>query len=172
YENVPVAYSPGNFVFWTRRKPIFNNIGYLVHLDFYGHTLGGCSVSPYKLTPAGLTTINGKQRKWFFAQMNQATEPLADDQSICDVWAAFSDRLGWQNSIESIKRLISGIEDEATRPLSAAKFKNLFLTPAHANMYYQTLDRLQYGESGSAPSWAKKLVDKWLDTTDWQVMEK
>lgn len=60
-----------------------------------------------------------------------------------------------------LKGGVNSIPPAAERRNAAAVLRNRFDTPAHRELYLIALKRIMSGEAGTAPDWAKALLDEW-----------
>jgi poly-gamma-glutamate synthesis protein (capsule biosynthesis protein) len=159
HNGVPIFYSQGNFIFNHDRPEYFQNIGYLVHLDFDGATLARWEITPYRMTDDKVVQLQGSERERLLGDLKHVSDLLADPKAVEQAWDAFVDQLGESGLRHTLETFVQLWSDDA--PLAAARLHNLFFCPAHRNAYLNGLKRLSRGELGNSPLWAKDLVKDW-----------
>jgi len=159
HNDVPIAYSLGNFVWWQESSCFYQRAGYLFHLDVADGQVEGFSLSPYLLQHDGLALMQGQVRETFLQDLARVSEVLEDTEDVLAVWDAFIDYNGgtetyWQSVIPHIE----GLTDDPTRHVPW--LLNRLTTPAHHKLYVRSLRRL-LEDQASAPEWARALVTRW-----------
>jgi poly-gamma-glutamate synthesis protein (capsule biosynthesis protein) len=157
YRQCPILYSVGNFCFAQPREGFYRKVGYLVHLDLDGDGVQGFEIVPYLVGAEGLRRIQDPLRRWVLQRLRQVSTPIADPRRVRAAWEAFIDRMGEEG-------LIAQLPDPCQGPLSAkqwANLRNAYVTPAHRELWIDATTRLLQGEMGTAPAWARALVDEW-----------
>jgi poly-gamma-glutamate synthesis protein (capsule biosynthesis protein) len=157
YRGCPIFYSTGNFCFAQPREGFYRKAGYLVHLDLDANGVQGFEIAPYQIGTEGLQRLQDPLRRWLLQRLRQVSQPLADPRQVRSAWEAFIDRVGEEG-------LMAWLPDPRQAPLSDkqwANLRNTFVTPAHRELWIDATTRILQGEMGTAPAWARALVDEW-----------
>jgi len=159
HDGRPIVYSMGNFVFLQRADLFFRRSGYMVELELSAGGLSGLRLIPYLIRPEGLCLMAGDLRRWFLGRLGEVSAPLSDAAALVAAWEAFID-LRQEPDFEGIlKWVLEGWPESA--PLSAARLRNVFQTPAHFELWSRGLTRIAQGRDGTAPEWAQRIVRLW-----------
>ncbi len=159
HRGTPIVYSMGNFVFLQQADLFFRRSGYMVELELSGRKLSGLRLVPYLIRPEGLKRIERPLLTWFFERLREVSEPLSDAETVMAAWDAFID-LRQETSFEGILKWVHEGWQES-RPLSAARLRNVFETQAHWHLWSRGVARIAEGRDGKTPEWAQKIVKLW-----------
>jgi hypothetical protein len=157
---VPILYSLGNFVFWQEPEIYYRKTGFMAELGLRGGHVVGLRLTPYLITPGGLRLMPADELPSFFDAVRRASEPLADDEDVRAAWEAFIDRMGQEGLAHEAQWVMDLYADEPAN--GVAKARNLFVTPAHRNLWIDATTRFIEGRMGTAPEWARDLVEEWM----------
>jgi poly-gamma-glutamate synthesis protein (capsule biosynthesis protein) len=169
HRGVPIVYSLGNFVF-QQRGPVFRKFGLVLEVELDGSTVAGLRLEPFRIGPEGLRRVRGAEREWLLRQLDEASAVLEDPERVRDAWNAYLDSLGegfWVGQVrpsllESVSARLRLAPGTAEFNRRAACRRNFYTTPAHHHLRGDGLSRTISGEMGSAPEWARRLVERWL----------
>jgi poly-gamma-glutamate synthesis protein (capsule biosynthesis protein) len=156
---VPILYSLGNFAFYQDVPFFYRKSGYVAEFQLRRGGLTGLRLTPYLIAPEGLRPMGKELRSWFFKRLRRVSERLEDAASVRAAWEAFIDRLGPGELPLRLHDLHGMFEQDAR--VGAAKVRNSFITPAHRWFWIDAATRLVEGQYGTAPDWARALVEEW-----------
>jgi hypothetical protein len=122
--------------------------------------VAGLALIPYLITPGGLRLMPDDERPGFFDAVRRASEPLADEADVRAAWEAFIDRMGEDGLAREAQWVMDLYAEDPAN--GAAKARNLFVTPAHRNLWIDAATRFIDGRMGAAPDWARDLVEEWM----------
>lgn len=161
--DVPLLYSLGNFVFYQGVDVFYRNAGYVLDLELSGKDLAGLRLMPYRIGLKGLEKMQGALRRWFFDRLRRVSEPLEDIAAVRAVWEAYLDTWGQEKWPANLEVTVKALREEPAR--GAAALRNVFITPAHRELWTDAMTRIIQGEMGTAPDWARALVEEWTTLT-------
>jgi len=158
-DQVPIAYSLGNFCFWQPNDLFYRHCGYLFHLDFRGDVLERASLTPYLIQADRLRLMPDAVRAPFLDDLQKVSDLLADPEAVQACWDAFIDSHGPDAHLGVCKSPLA--LSETDRVAAAAKLLNVLRTPAHHGFYLRACERVTRGEEDTSPQWARDLVARW-----------
>lgn len=167
---VPIAYSMGNFFFYDKSDVFYRKSGYLVELELSGKRLAGLKIVPYLLADDGLTLIEGKMLQWFLGQLEKVSDPLGDPRKVAEVWGAFIEMRKEAGFERMLEWCLEGMRENP--PLGAARTRNLFVTPAHQNLWIDGMTRIVEGKWGTVAPWAAELMTEWTTPLRAEVVKR
>lgn len=161
HNGVPIFYSLGNFMFLFENDHLFQQVGYLTHLDFGEKGLAGFEITPYLVLPWGMKAAAGELRGTILRGLHGVSDLLVDPQAIRDAWDAFID-VDFGGTDGQIDLLARHIETYRSDPARGSQLLlNLFYTPGHRELFIRGLGRTARREPVNTPQWAKDLVARW-----------
>jgi len=160
YNNIPICYSLGNFVFYQPTDLIYRKLGYLVNLELNKDSLISLELIPYEIHDLGLSIVKEPELQTFWNKFKNISLPLHDDKKLDEAWHGFLHYYGVNGFFKEIAMITEKIKTEPQK--GAAMFRNRLTTIQH---YYHWKDFMTYlveGKLESSPQWSRTLIEEWL----------
>jgi poly-gamma-glutamate synthesis protein (capsule biosynthesis protein) len=160
YHGRPIAYSLGNFVFYQAAPLHYRKTGFCVLLLIEDDRLAGVELHPYRISDAGLRTLDEKESREFFRGISRVSHPFRSKDGPARAWDAYLDYYG----LTGFTTEVTGILDrmKAELPKGAAMFRNRVTTMQHAELWKDALTRLMQESPRRPPREAAAIVKEWL----------
>lgn len=163
YNNVPICYSLGNFVFYQETDLLFRKVGYLVKAGLSKQGLTHIAIVPYEIQADRLALLAGEALDGFMRSLEEISAPLNDNGSIAAAWHGFLCRYGLVGFEQEIGTLMEEIRRQPKK--GAAMFRNRVATMQHNQHWIDALTRIVEGTIADAPDWAVALTEQWFTRT-------
>lgn len=160
YDQVPICFSLGNFVFFQHTNLFWRKIGYFIKAGISESGLSHIRIIPYEILTHKLQLLTNHKFRHVMRKLENISTPLNNlDQSIA-AWHGFIryyGLTGFKDEIESIMLRFS--KDPAK---GAAMFRNRITTMQHNQHLADTMTRIVNGVVDEAPGWAYETVLEWF----------
>ena len=162
YNNTPISYSLGNFVFYQETDLLYRKIGYFVKVGLTKKSVAYVKVIPYGIYKDGLSLLKDEKYKWFFEKLKEVSTPLCDFANIESAWHGFLQYYGIGGFCDEIEMILDKLRQEPAK--GAAMFRNRITTMQHNQHWIDALTRIMNDNISSSPKWAQDLTEQWLTT--------
>ena len=159
-DDVPIAYSLGNFVFYQPSDLIYRKVGYLLKVGVSAGALTGIKLVPYRIGERGLNLLAGERLAWFLRKMEQVSRPLETTAGIQAAWNGFLRQYGVNGFFDEIDMLMTELREDPRK--GAAMVRNRVATMQHREHWIDAMTRIIEGTIDDAPDWATELTREWL----------
>lgn len=159
----PIAYSLGNFVFYQETSLLYRKTGFCVRLGLKGARVAGMDLLPYRITPAGLRTLDAREDRSFRGEIARVSRPFKAARGPAHAWDAYVAHYGAAGFLAEVNGIVERFKTEPEK--AAAMFRNRITTMQHAELWKDTLTRVMTGAAGPVPREAVDTVRKWLSAT-------
>lgn len=160
YDNVPICYSLGNFVFYQPTNFIYRKLGYLVNLGLNKDSLISLELIPYEIHDLGLSLLKEPELQTFMKKFKEISMPLYDDKKLDEAWHGFLHYYGVNGFFNEISMITEMIKAEPQK--GAAMFRNRLTTLQHYHHWKDFMTYLVEGKLESSPQWSRTLIEEWL----------
>jgi len=153
YNNVPIFYSIGNFLFFQKQKNPFNHFGVILRCCFSGKKLHEIKMIPFKIHKQNIEYLNKIDRKDFFNHIKILSVHLNNDD-VSEFWNYYCNLY----DVEDI--LLSKKLKKAKRKEYYARIINRIETPAHRNLILSSA-RIKINGLKEYSRWVEELCLKY-----------
>jgi len=160
YNNIPICYSLGNFVFYQQTDLYYRKLGYLVNLELNKDSLVSFELVPYKINDPGLSLLKKSKLHTFREKFKEISLPLQDEKKLEKAWHGFLHYYGINGFFNEISMITEKIQTDPQK--GAAMFRNRMTTLQHCHHWKDFMTRIVEGKLESSPLWARSLIDEWL----------
>jgi poly-gamma-glutamate synthesis protein (capsule biosynthesis protein) len=160
YNQSPICYSLGNFVFFQETDLQFRKVGFFVKVGVAKEGVAYLKSIPYRINPEGLRLLQNDRRRWFFEKLKAVSLPLHDVANIEDAWHGYLRYCGIAGLQDEIKMILDQLKGEPEK--GAAMLRNRITTIQHYRHWTDILTRIINGDIDTSPQWAYDLVEEWL----------
>jgi len=160
YNDVPICYSLGNFVFFQETDLLYRKVGYFVQAGITKESVTYLRIVPYEIGPGSLNLLQEGRYDWFMKTLQKVSLPLADDKTIRDGWNGFLRYYGVNGFRKEIDMILKRMADEPQK--GAAMFRNRIATMQHNRHWIDAMTRIMDGTINDSPAWAYELTEEWL----------
>lgn len=160
YNNTPICYSLGNFVFYQATDLLFRKVGYLVKAGLVRGSVSRLELIPYGIQDKGLRLLENEARSRFFEKLEKASAPLVNFTRIEEAWHGFLHYYGADGLKNEIQTILDKMNTEA--PKGAAMLRNRLTTMQHNQHWIETLTRIMNNDLETSPDWAYSMAREWL----------
>ena len=163
YNQTPLCYSLGNFVFFQDTRLIYRKQGYMVKALLQKAHPPALEIIPYEIHSKGVSLLKDTARDIFFAKLKEISMPLKTEQGIEGAWHGFLHHYGSQGFFSEIEMIMKRMKEEPRK--GAAMFRNRLTTLQHFHHWKDAMTRMVEGTLESSPDWARQLTREWLTRT-------
>jgi poly-gamma-glutamate capsule biosynthesis protein CapA/YwtB (metallophosphatase superfamily) len=156
----PIAYSLGNFVFYQETNLLYRKTGFCVCLRLRGARVAGLELVPYRITPAGLRTLDPPEDREFRADLARISRPFTTARGPLRAWEAYLAYYGPSGFVAEVNGILERMNNEPEK--AAAMFRNRITTMQHAELWKDVLTRVMTGPARPVWSDAADAVEKWF----------
>ncbi len=169
YNDIPICYSLGNFVFYQPVDLLYRKSGYLVSLGLNKGSLVSLELIPYQICDIGLSLVKEPELLAFWNKFKEISLPLHDDKKLDEAWHGFLHYYGINGFFNEIAMITEKIEMEPRK--GAAMFRNRLTTLQHYHHWKDFMTHLMEGTLESSPQWPRTLIEEWLTckTDDYRI---
>jgi len=160
WDQVPICYSLGNFVFFQHTDLQWRKIGYFVKAGIAEEGLSHFQIVPYEILPQKLQLLKGMKLEWVMKKIKMISEPLDDFTKITSAWNGFIKYYGIDGFRDEIDHIMSHLAKEPAK--GAAMFRNRLTTIQHHQHLVDAMTRIVDNTIDDAPDWAMQTVEEWL----------
>jgi poly-gamma-glutamate synthesis protein (capsule biosynthesis protein) len=160
YNNVPICYSLGHFVFYQETELLYRKIGYLVKAGVTKKSIAHVEIIPYEIGANRLSLLKDEKYAWFFEALQKVSLPLVDNEGIEAAWHGFLRYYGLKGFCEEIKMILEKMAQEPQK--GAAMFRNRIVTMQHQHHWIDAMTRIMDETIDVSPQWAYDLTEEWL----------
>jgi poly-gamma-glutamate synthesis protein (capsule biosynthesis protein) len=160
YNNIPLCYSLGNFVFYQPTELRYRKLGYLVNLELNKDSLVSLELIPYQIGDTGLSLVKDPELPAFWNKFKEISLPLHDDKKLDQAWHGFLHHYGIHGFFNEISMIMEKIKTEPQK--GAAMFRNRLTTLQHYHHWKDFMTHLMEGNLESSPQWSRTLIEEWL----------
>ncbi|MCD4718245.1 MAG: CapA family protein [Desulfobacula sp.] len=160
YNNIPIIYSLGNFVFYQQTDLYYRKLGYLVNLKLNKDSLVSLELIPYEIHDSGLSLLIETELHAFWKKFKEISLPLHDDKKLEEAWHGFLHYYGINGFFNEISMITKKIKTDPQK--GAAMFRNRLTTLQHYHHWKDFMTHLVEGKLESSPQWSRSLIDEWL----------
>ncbi|MBW1865209.1 MAG: CapA family protein, partial [Deltaproteobacteria bacterium] len=160
WNQVPICYSLGNFVFFQHTQLQFRKIGYFVKAGIVEKGISYIRIVPYEILPTRLQLLKNKKYQWVMKKLKGISEPLDEFPHIVEAWNGFIKHYGIMGFHNEIANIMDQLAKEPGK--GAAMFRNRLTTMQHNQHLVDTMTRIMDGTIDHAPTWAVDTVAEWL----------
>ena len=163
YNDRPIFYSLGNFVFYQPTPLLRRKLGFFVTLDVEAGQVRGAEVHPYLITDNGLRALRAHEDREFRATMARISAPFRTPQGHLRAWDAYLAYYGEESFTKEVLGLLDRMQTEPRK--GAAMFRNRITTRQHAELWTDLLTRLMDGGGRRPLASASRVVEEWFTLT-------
>jgi len=160
YNNSPICYSLGNFVFYQPVDLRYRKQGFMVKAGLAKGGVTYLKLIPYHIKDQGLHLLEGEDRDTLYQKLEAVSLPLENFEGIEKAWHGFLHYYGVKGLKNEIQTILEKFEDEL--PKGAAMLRNRLTTMQHNQHWIDTLSMVIQGELDTSPQWAYDLAKEWL----------
>jgi poly-gamma-glutamate synthesis protein (capsule biosynthesis protein) len=160
YNNIPICYSLGNFVFYQQTDLYYRKIGYLVSLDVTKDSLVSLELIPYGIHDHGVSLLKEPELQTFRNKFKEISLPLHNDKKLDEAWHGFLHYYGINGFFNEVSLIMEKIKTDPQK--GAAMFRNRLTTLQHYHHWKDFMTRLVEGKLELSPRWSRSLIDEWL----------
>lgn len=160
YNNTPICYSLGNFVFYQHTDLYYRKLGYLVSLELNKESLVSLELIPYEIHDQGLSLLKDPELQTFRKKFQEISLPLNDDKKLEEAWHGFLHYYGINGFFNEISMIMEKLKTDPQK--GAAMFRNRLTTLQHYHHWKDFMTRLVEGKLESSPQWSRTLINEWL----------
>jgi poly-gamma-glutamate capsule biosynthesis protein CapA/YwtB (metallophosphatase superfamily) len=160
YNDVPICYSLGNFVFFQETDLLYRKVGYFVQAGITKESVTCLRIVPYEIGPGSLNLLQKGRYDWFMKTLQKVSLPLTEDKTIRDGWNGFLRYYGVNGFHKEIDMILKRMADEPQK--GAAMFRNRVATMQHNQHWIDAMTRIMDGTINDSPAWAYELTEEWL----------
>mgnify|MGYP001828799690 CR=1 FL=1 len=160
YNNSPICYSLGNFVFYQPVDLLYRKQGFMVKAGLAKDEVAYLKLIPYNIQDQGLHLMEGEDRGRLYQKLEAVSMPLEKFEGIEKAWHGFLHYYGVEGLKNEIQTILEKFEDEL--PKGAAMLRNRLTTMQHNQHWIDTLSKVIQGELETSPKWAYDLAEEWL----------
>ncbi len=160
FDNIPLCYSLGNFVFYQLTDLKYRKLGYLVNIQINKKSLLSLKLIPYEINDSGLSRLEGVAAKDYWKKFKEISLPLHDDEKLAETWHGFLHTYGVEGFFNEISMISQKIKTDPQK--GAAMFRNRLTTPQHFNHWKDLMSMVVEDRLETSPEWAQELNDEWL----------
>lgn len=164
YNNCPICYSLGNFVFYQPVNLRYRKQGFMVKAGLAKGGVAYLKLIPYFIQDQGLRLMEEEERGQFYHKLESVSTPLESIEGIERAWHGFLHYYGIEGLKNEIQTILQKID--AQPPKGAAMLRNRLTTMQHNQHWIDALSMVMQGELESSPKWAYDLAEEWLTTTE------
>lgn len=159
----PIVYSLGNFVFYQETRLYHRKIGFCVSLQCEGRQVTGVELHPYRITDAGLRTLNEKEATSFNRNMARISRPFKTAAGPARAWEAWLDYYGDKGFSTEVLGILEKMKTDPRK--GAAMFRNRITTMQHMELWRTFLTRMRDGGKRGYPRHASSAVEEYFSKT-------
>jgi hypothetical protein len=141
----PIAYSLGNFAFFQWTDLYYRKIGFCITLKVSEDTVSGIELHPYRITPAGLGRLAGRELAQFHRTLNRLSQPLGTPAGVDQAWQAYLAYYGKAGFCGEVQGILETLRTDPEK--AAAMFRNRITTMQHVELWRDFLTRVMSGET-------------------------
>ncbi|MCK5695741.1 MAG: CapA family protein [Desulfobacula sp.] len=160
YNNIPICYSLGNFVFYQQTDLCYRKLGYLVNLELTKNSLVSFELVPYEIHDQGLSLFKEPELQTFWRKLKEISLPLQDDKKLYETWHGFLHYYGINGFFNEISMIMERIKADPQK--GAAMFRNRLTTLQHYHHWKDFMTHLVEGTLEASPQWSRTLINEWL----------
>lgn len=160
YNNTPICYSLGNFIFYQQTDLKYRKLGYLVNLELNKDALLSLELIPYEIHDKGLSLLEGPRLDAYWDKFKEISMPLHDDKQFLETWHGFLHTYGINGFFNEISRITEKIKTDPKK--GAAMFRNRLTTLQHYHHWKDFMSMIIEGRLDSSPEWSRRLNNEWL----------
>ena len=160
YNNIPICYSLGNFVFYQHTDLYYRKLGYIVNIELNKDSLVSLELVPYEIHDSGLSLLKKPELQTFWKKLKEISLPLHDDKKLDESWHGFLHYYGINGFFNEISMIMKKIKTDPQK--GAAMFRNRLTTLQHYHHWKDFMTHLVEGTLEASPQWSRSLIDEWL----------
>ena len=160
YNDIPICYSLGNFVFYQQTDLKYRKLGYLVSLGLNKDSLVSLELIPYEIKDCGLSRVKEPELQTFRNKFKEISLPLHDDKKLDEAWHGFLHHYGVNGFFNEISMITEKIKTDPQK--GAAMFRNRLTTLQHYHHWKDFMTFVVEGKLESSPQWSRTLIEEWL----------
>ncbi|MEN8210079.1 MAG: CapA family protein [Thermodesulfobacteriota bacterium] len=166
YNNTPICYSLGNFVFSQETDLKYRKLGYLVNLEFNKDSLSAMELVPYKINDRGISLVKDSELQLFREKFKEISLPLKKEKNLNEAWHGFLHYYGVNGFFNEISMITEMMKTEPEK--GAAMFRNRLTTLQHYNHWKDFMTHIVEGKLESSPQWPGPFFEEWMTSkADW-----
>lgn len=163
YNQAPICYSLGNFVFFQPTDLYYRKVGFLVKAGLSKGAVVYLKLIPYGIHDQGLRLLEGEEHLQFLDKLKTISTPLDNFADIEKAWHGFLHYYGVDGLHEEIQGILEKLHSEPAK--GAAMLRNRLTTMQHNQHWKDTLSKVINADLDASPKWAYDLAEEWLTTT-------
>ena len=160
YNNIPIIYSIGNFIFYQQTDLKYRKLGYFVNLGLNKDSLVSLELIPYRINDLGVSSLKEPELQTFREKFKEISMPLHDDKKLDEAWHGFLHYYGVIGFFNEISMIMEKIKTEPQK--GAAMFRNRLTTLQHYHHWKDFMTHLVEEKLESSPQWSRTLLKEWL----------
>ncbi|MBW2676559.1 MAG: CapA family protein [Deltaproteobacteria bacterium] len=160
YNQAPICYSLGNFVFYQETDLLYRKLGFLVKLGLAKGSVAYIKLVPYSIHDWGLSLLGDEERRCFLEKLKTVSKPLNNFKNIEKAWHGFLHYYGADGLGQELQIILQKLSSEPQK--GAAMLRNRLTTMQHNQHWIDTLTRIMHGDLEGSPTWAYDLAEEWL----------
>jgi poly-gamma-glutamate synthesis protein (capsule biosynthesis protein) len=159
----PIVYSLGNFVFYQPVDLHHRKTGFFVTLELQGDTVAHVDLHPYRITDAGLRSLDAREADDFTRGLQAISRPFESAGGPERAWEAYLASYGREGFVNEARGILDRMDAEPRK--AAAMFRNRLTTLQHAELWRDTLTRIVEGGPRRYAAHARRAVDEYFTRT-------
>jgi len=163
WNDTPIVYSLGNFVFYQPTPLYHRKVGFCVELQLEGARLAGLELHPYLITDSGLRRLLPAEDREFRRAAARLSAPFRTTGGHVRAWNAYLAYYGVEGFTKEVLGIVGRLATEPEK--AAAMFRNRVTTRQHAELWTDFLTGVMNGSRWPYPASAMALVAEWFTRT-------
>ena len=160
FGKTPAYFSLGNFIFYQPVKLLHRKTGYLLEMEIGKEGIISHRAVPYRITDAGVRSLNAEESADFQELFTRLSAPLADKASAKKAWHAVLAYNGIAGFEDELQRILKTMQENPVK--GAAMLRNRVCCIQHASQWTDGMSRIMDGSISDAPAEMVAMVKEFM----------
>ncbi len=163
YNQVPIFFSLGNFVFYQPTDLKFRKLGFTLDIGVDKKGLASYEVKPYVIRDSGLSLLKARARKEFFQYFRDISLPLQSNATLEQAWHAFLCYYGTKGFLNEIESILIRLKTNPRK--GAAMMRNRLTTLQHFHHWKDTMTGIIADNLKDPVEWGDRIIKLYMTDT-------